>query len=174
MSGELRLSMVGTAEFSHDVLGQDGSPVHRYYLSREWNADRAVVNFIGLNPSTADAGTDDPTIRRCIGFARRWGFGKLAMTNLYPHRATDPRQLQPIPEVVGHINARWLKCAVEESSLIVAAWGAGANPEFAFEVWSQLSAHNPHRTFRCLGRTKDGSPRHPLYLPAITELEPWP
>jgi hypothetical protein len=174
VSGKLRLTMVGTAEFSHDVLGLDGVPVHRYYLSREWDADRAVVNFIGLNPSTADARLDDPTIRRCVGFARRWGFGKLAMTNLYPHRATDPRQLQPIPEAVGVTNAIWLKHAMRESTLIVAAWGAGADPDFALKVWQGLMAFNSHKTFRCLGRTKDGSPRHPLYLPAITELEAWP
>jgi hypothetical protein len=167
--------MIGTAEFSHDVLNE-GVPVHRYFLSREWDQDRAVINFIGLNPSTADALKDDPTIRRCVGFARRWGFGKLVMTNLYPYRATDPHALRftNYPERVGHLNSKWMKKAASESTLIIAAWGFHADTEFSHQVWQAMREFFPHKTFRCLGKTQTGAPRHPLYLRGDTELEEWP
>jgi hypothetical protein len=160
---------VGTAEFS-----DEDPPLYRYRLTREWDADRAVVNFIGLNPSTADALADDPTIRRCVGFAKRWGFGRLVMTNLYPYRATDPRALRMAPEAIGRANARHLKRAADEATLIVAAWGALASPVFAGAVWAELARLFPQGTFGCLGKTQAGAPRHPLYLPSVAKLEPWP
>jgi hypothetical protein len=66
---------------------------YRYALWRTWNALQPGVLFVGLNPSTADATTDDPTIRRCIGFAKRWGYGGITMANVFAYRATDPREM---------------------------------------------------------------------------------
>lgn len=167
------MAVAGTAEFSFDQLDDEGAPLYRYRLTREWDADLAkVVNFIGLNPSTADAMHDDPTIRRCIGFAKSWGCGRLVMTNLYAWRSTTP--LIRFPEDLGKVNARAMERAISESNLVVAAWGIHANPGWALNCWKVLTERYPTKTFRCLGKTKDGAPRHPLYLPRGTELEIWP
>jgi hypothetical protein len=119
-----------------------------------------TVTFVGLNPSTADETTDDPTIRRCMGFARRWGFDRLKMVNLYAYRATDPRHLWLANDPVGPENDHVLSLVFGGSEYVVAAWGAHARPErleqFAdtFDGWQ----------FWALGLTKDGAPRHPLYM----------
>lgn len=167
--------VVGTAEFS-----QDEAMVHRYRLTREWDADRAVVNFVGLNPSTADALVDDPTIRRCIGFARRWGFGKLVMTNLFAYRATDPAELCLAEiDVIGPENDDWLERSASEASLVVAAWGAvggllRSSVPFAHRrsvrVGSLLVGVKP---LHALGFTKAGYPRHPLYMRGDSRPLPW-
>ena len=109
--------MRGGATFSADRR-------YRYRLWREWDRSRAVVAFVMLNPSTADASRDDPTIRRCIGFARAWGFGGVEVANLFALRATDPRHLRGVPDPVGPRNARSLKLALAHASLVVVAWGA--------------------------------------------------
>lgn len=157
--------MVGTAEFSHEE-----GMAYRYRLTREWDADRAVVNFIGLNPSTADAFEDDPTIRRCVGFARRWGFGKLVMTNLFAYRATDPSNLcMADVDIVGPQNDRWLLNATGEATLVVAAWGAvdglyRNSTRFAVRRAAAVQSLLEWVDLHALGFTKAGFPRHPLYL----------
>lgn len=118
--------------------------------------------FVGLNPSTADETTDDPTLRRCIGFARDWGFGQLCMTNLFAWRETDPDRL-PRPGAVGPLNDRHLLRCASRAGEIVAAWGAHpAGNGRAAEVLRLLDGAG--KSLSCLGRTRDGSPRHPLYL----------
>ncbi len=159
----------------------------RYSLTRDVGAgmlDGAVsgegtVTFIGLNPSTADETTDDPTIRRCIRFARDWGYGRLKMVsihfggyavfNLYAYRATDPndlfRAMADGVDVVGPENDHALSLTFGGSDLIVAAWGAGGrDPRLAqfietFKGWQ----------FTALGMTTNGAPRHPLYMRADSQ-----
>lgn len=133
---------------------------YRYELAREIAPLTGVgtVTFIGLNPSTAGETTDDPTVRRCIGFARSWGFALMKMLNIYAYRATDPRELGRVPDPVGPDNFVTIERVVTDSDLVVCAWGVIA-PVAATEVVLDLIAA-PH----CLGITKHGQPRHPLYV----------
>lgn len=152
--------MKKSAELSEDR-------VYRYSLTRTWDELYPAVMFIGLNPSTADEKTDDPTIRRCIRFAQDWGYGGLVMTNLFAYRATDPRELEKVGMKVaagGVVHNAILFELADEAGLIVAAWGAWpVAKDRAHFVISKILAGYP---ICCLGLTKDGSPRHPLYVSA--------
>lgn len=134
---------------------------YRYMLRRTWDATRKSVLFIGLNPSTADAKLNDPTIRRCIGFARDWGYGSMLMGNLFAFRATEPRLLPTVDDPIGPRNNWWLSVLHKQVDLVVAAWGIhGTLLARDLDVLSKLSE------VYCLGLTKAGHPKHPLYLPA--------
>lgn len=135
---------------------------YRYRLTRVWD-DRPPLVFVMLNPSRADAEIDDPTMRRCIGFAERLGFGGMTALNLFAWRTPYPPDLRAVADPVGPDNDMHLMDAMRSGRTIVAAWGvhgalAGRDRMFralAWEVGAPLS---------CLGITKDGHPRHPLYL----------
>lgn len=139
----------------------------RYSLTRDVAplTGEGTCTFVGLNPSTADETQDDPTIRRCIDFTRRWGFARLKMVNLYAYRSTDPYALRHVDDPVGPENNHVLSVVFGGSDLIVAAWGAHADAERVEEVMAR-----PIRPRSCLGLTKNGSPRHPLYLPSTVPL----
>ena len=108
--------------------------VYRYSLTRGFD-DGPACNFLMLNPSTATATEDDPTIRRCIGFAKGWGYGVLYVTNLFALRATDPRELYKHAEPVGPDNDRCILTAATGSQLVVAAWGVhGAHRDRGADV----------------------------------------
>lgn len=156
-------------EYTEKSAFIDLGGLYRYKLSREWAPELPCCMFIGLNPSTADADRDDPTIRRCVGFARRWGYGKLVMCNLFAFRATDPAALFEPEDPVGPENDEWLIDCAERADLIVAAWGArGDIRGRAHEVRTFLPEHVHH-----LGLTKFDQPRHPLYLRADTRPVLW-
>ena len=152
------------------LLSPDGR--YRYWLTRDW-ARGPVATFIMLNPSTADASVDDPTIRRCIGFARAWGMGGLKVVNLYALRSTDPKALWTADDPVGPDNDFHLRDAAGWANRLswplVAAWGANAKPD-RIAVVRRLDGMN---RLTALGVTKDGQPRHPLYLRADATLQPW-
>ena len=132
---------------------------YRYALWREWDDTAPLVLFIALNPSTADHRRDDPTIRRCMGFARDWGFGRLAVANLFAYRTPEPARLRLADAPVGPRNDRWLARLASEASLVLAAWGVHGDYLGRAElVRSRL--HGLH----CLGTTMGGLPRHPLYV----------
>lgn len=133
----------------------------RYSLWRRWDQSPQcqMVAFIGLNPSTADETADDPTIRRCIGFAKSFGFGGLYMLNAYAFRATDPNVMQAAADAVGSDNDRYLNLCSGVSQLVIACWGVHCTAEREREVFSVVG-----KTLWCLGVTKAGRPRHPLYL----------
>ena len=132
--------------------------IFRYWLRRGWNQELPQCTFIGLNPSTADAASDDPTLRRCVGFAKNWGFGSLLLVNLFAMRATYPEMLRQATDPIGPRNYLWLRRAVDESSLVIAAWGNGGN------LLQQQSRLIPKLgNLYCLGTTALGMPRHPLY-----------
>jgi hypothetical protein len=152
-------------------MGKDASAVfsecrrYRYSLTRTWTRRSAKIMFIGLNPSTADENVDDPTVRRCIGFARQWGYGGIILTNLFAFRSTDPAVLKNIPDPIGPDNDQTIIRCYRSSARVVVAWGAhGALQGRDERVLSLLSAP------LCLGVTKSGLPRHPLYLAATTRL----
>lgn len=149
----------------------DTSGRYRYALCRAWSADYPRIAFILLNPSTADEERNDPTIRRCIGFARDWGFGAVEVVNLFAYRATHARELLKVVDPVGEENNRFLMRAVERCSTVVVGWGArgtllGRNRE----VISLLTGSND---VYCLGTTRGGHPRHPLYVKGDTILVPF-
>jgi len=128
-----------------------------------------------LNPSTADGDADDPTIRRCVDFAQRWGFGGIVVVNMFALRSTDPQQLLTHPDPVGRDNTKVLLsvlCA-DEVGPVVAAWGANpaASGDQALVLRRLLEAVQVFP--QCLGVTKEGHPRHPLYVPATTALQPF-
>lgn len=144
---------------------------YRYRLQRQWAAGDHTVLWIMLNPSTADATNDDPTIRRCIAFSKAWGYEGLMVGNLFAWRATDPSEL-----LAGEIrpgeaeNILHLREMAQGSGLIVAGWGAhkAATPAATQAVWKALG-----KNLWCLGHTKSRAPRHPLYVPSATKLEGW-
>jgi hypothetical protein len=141
----------------------------RYSLTREPapQTGEGTVVFIGLNPSTADESRDDPTIRRCIGFARRWGFARLEVLNLFAFRATKPTALLDADDPVGPKNDSTIATVLRAADLVVCAWGAFPNDERSAHVLQLVAV--PH----CLGVTKNGSPRHPLYVRASADPLPW-
>lgn len=139
---------------------------YRYTLWREWIGGTGYAQFIGLNPSTADEVQDDPTIRRCINFAKAWGFSGLCMTNLFAYRATDPRVMKAHREPVGPANDRLLVQIANDARLVVAAWGADGDHMGRAAHVSALLRDAYRINLTCLGTTKQGQPRHPLYLRA--------
>ena len=139
---------------------------YRYALWRRWSEGSSFANFVGLNPSTADATHNDPTIRRCIRFARDWGHDGVIVTNLFAWRATYPTDLRRAKRPIGPDNDAWIKWAVGHSSQTVAAWGNdGLWSDRRESVLPLLSSP------LCLGQTKLGAPRHPLYVRADRTAE---
>jgi hypothetical protein len=127
------------------------------------------VVFVGLNPSTADELQDDPTVRRCVGFTRKWNFGGLILVNLFAYRSTDPVGLLEADDPVGPGNDKYILASARAAKCVVLAWGTkGCLLDRDQHVLSLLpGAH-------CLGVTKDGHPRHPLYLAGNTGVRPFP
>lgn len=143
--------------------------LYRYTLARKWDPASESIAFIGLNPSTATEADDDPTIRRCIDFAQRWGYGGLIMLNLFAFRSTDPDGMKSAAEPVGIENDYWIMAICQNAGATVAAWGVhGEHLNRDRVVVSQFRAKMI--PLKCLGMTKDGLPRHPLYLNKRTEL----
>lgn len=118
--------------------------------------------FVGLNPSTADEIEDDPTIRRCVDYAKRWGYSALCMVNLFAYRATKPTMMKAHATPVGADNDRWLVELAKDAGIIVAAWGVkGTHMQRDKAVMTLLADK-----LSCLGKTKGGHPKHPLYVKA--------
>jgi hypothetical protein len=145
---------------------------YRYWLTRCWDAEARQACFIMLNPSVADASVDDPTIRRCVGFARAWGCGGVRVVNLFAYRATRPGDMRAADDPVGPENDRHLLDAARGCHPVVAAWGVhgGHRNRDGAAAGLLLSAGV---TVQCLGTTRDGRPRHPLYVPADQPLVPF-
>lgn len=152
---------------SSAVLSDCGT--YRYELRRVWDPRLPLAVWIMLNPSVADASQDDPTIRRCVAFAKVWGYGGIIVVNLFALRATDPRELASHPDPVGPDNDKHIVQAATRDGVVVCAWGAHKlTTRRADRVLAVLRAEEI--TPRCLGTTKAGHPRHPLYVPASTPL----
>lgn len=152
-------------DYRHHPCGAEFSPCRtwRYLLWRYWDPDRMPCVFIGLNPSTADETRDDPTIRRCIRFAKDWKYGGLFMLNAYAFRETDPQKMKAAVDPLGPANLETLQRIGRRVPLVVAAWGVHCQPGHAVRIFEALN-----RDVHCLGKTKSGAPKHPLYLRADT------
>lgn len=158
---------------------------YRYWLTRIWNDAKPMMCVIGLNPSTADENADDPTIRKCKGFADRLGFGGLLMLNVGALRATNPRQWLKAPHPFGEENTvAHIREYIAQNSvcsfpgdqsprkgvtLIVAAWGR--NCAKGAPLSRSLAIAHSLNNLKCWGKNADGTPRHPLMLPYSTQLE---
>lgn len=154
------------------VLSECGR--YRYRLTREiapplGAQDTHVVTFVMLNPSTADATVDDPTIRRCLGFARDWGYHRLEVVNLYGLRATNPKALRRVADPVGPENDHHIAAVAASADLVVGAWGVHATDDQRVREVMRIIG----RPIHALGVTKAGAPRHPRLLRRDAELRPW-
>ena len=141
---------------------------YRYHLWRRFG-EGGTVAFVMLNPSTADATADDPTIRKCIGFAKRWGYGRVDVVNLFAWRATNPKELPNVLEPVGAKNNSHIFAVCRCADLVVFAWGSD---KFARQRARQVRAllANVGTPTKALRLSKDGNPWHPLYVPYVEPL----
>ena len=163
--------------FGGAIISDDG--LYRYRLWRELRpgAPERIMTFIMLNPSIADASVDDPTIRRCMGFARREGCTRLDVVNLFAFRATKPSRLLEVGWPTGPENAIHIEGAIMVSHLVVAAWGAWWDNQSPnrrpLRTRVEDIAEHHGKTLYCLGETKKGAPRHPLYAPNTSPIVKW-
>lgn len=143
---------------------------YRYLLRRTWDAKRPRLLYIMLNPSTADADIDDPTIRSCIRLAKGIDYGSFEVVNLFAFRATDPAELAKASDPIGPANTGTIDRAVGRCDIVVCAWGAHPMAERR-----SIAIRNNLRSWRpaifCFGKTKSGAPKHPLYIKSGTPLE---
>lgn len=146
----------------------DPTGLYRYLLWREWDRSAPKVGFVMLNPSQADAVADDPTIRRCVGFARLWGYGAVEIVNLFAYRTPHPKLLSQVRDPVGMENDDYLRSLSQRVDRIVIAWGNwGSLQRRDRAVLQLLTSSTP---LYCFGYTKQQQPRHPLYLRSGEEL----
>lgn len=142
--------------------------LYRYELRRIWQPKSQLVCWVMLNPSTADANVDDPTIRRCMGYTALWGCGGIIVVNLFGLRATKAKELYKVDDPIGPDNYHYIFRASWETGLTIAAWGIrGKYLKQDEKVLAQLT--NAHY----LTLTKTGSPGHPLYLRKDLKPIPW-
>lgn len=170
------LGMFGTRE----NRGATFSPcsAYRYRLWRIWDQHLPLCAFVMLNPSTADAEQDDPTIRRCLGFARRWGYGGLFVVNLFAFRATKPIDLRAAVQPIGQENDQHLHGTAKTCARIVVAWGTSCRwrgmPSRDRVVLVTLRGPRPNsEPIMCLGKTARGFPKHPIYVKGGTKPTPY-
>ena len=150
----------------------DPSGHYRYSLTRQWQPSCPWLTIIMLNPSQADATVDDPTLRRCQGLAKSWGFGAIEVVNLFAYRTAYPRCLKQASDPVGPDNDRTLLAAAAQAHQILLAWGNwGGLRQRDRAVLALLAPYQDKWT--CLGRNRTGHPRHPLYVPRGISLQPW-
>ena len=139
---------------------------YRYSLWRRWG-DGDYAMFFGLNPSTADETADDPTIRRCVAFAKAWGYGALCMTNLFAYRATNPDDMLSQADPIGPLNDRHIRESADRAGIVVAAWGSHGSHMGRGRCVREMLPR-----LHILRLTKGGQPGHPLYLPSrLTPME---
>lgn len=139
----------------------------RYELWRTWKPGAPYCMFIGLNPSTADETLNDPTVTRCINFAKGWGMGALCMTNIFAWRDTEPADMKKAQDPVGPENNETLMRIARSAGIIICAWGVhGAHMDRQNKVLDMMQGK---AELWCLGKTKAGHPKHPLYLRSDTQ-----
>ena len=141
---------------------------YRYTLHRTWDERKGVCLFLMLNPSTADENVLDATITRCLKFAGKWGYGGLAVGNLFSLRSTDSDGLLKVVDPVGPDNDLALHELVMGADQIIAAWGTFSKLKHILKprikaVKDILDFHGKCDKIHALQINKNGSPRHPLY-----------
>jgi hypothetical protein len=170
-------SIVGQAGFAFDAEEPRAAVIsacglYRYTLTRRWDGLGGLINWIMLNPSTADASLDDPTIRRCVGFSKGWGYGAMVVTNLFAYRSTDPKAMKAAGDPVGPENDSYVMEWARASARVVLAYGAhGGHRARDREVIRALDAAGVE--LFALGTTAAGHPVHPLYQPGAAVPVPY-
>jgi hypothetical protein len=147
--------------------------LYRYTLTRVWDPGGARALFIMLNPSTATEVQNDPTVERCERRARTLGFGAFRVLNIFAWRATDPRDMRAAPDPVGPENDRAIVDSLDWADRVICAWGThgkhlGRGPEVE-RLLREAGARPYH-----LGLSKEGHPKHPLYIGYTVQPVPWP
>lgn len=143
---------------------------YRYLLRRSWDHDKPRALFVMLNPSTADAEVDDATIRSCTRLSKGWGYGSFEVINLFGLRATDPAELEKAADPIGPKNADVGDNAINRCDVVICAWGAHPMAaKRARDMVSWVRGWKP--AAYCLGTTKSGAPKHPLYIKSGTPLQ---
>lgn len=166
-------------------ISEDG--LYRWNLTRDWRDETLALGqgvtsppsgslcWVMLNPSTADASDDDPTIRRCISFSQREGYGALEVVNLFAWRATKPAELMHAADPIGWWNDGAIMFALGRASRVVCAWGSSASKVGSCRTVQIPAWAREHDVpVSCLGTTKNGWPRHPLYVRADQPFEEYP
>lgn len=160
----------GTATLSSDRL-------YRYALTRRWGDDPRYVLWVMLNPSSADADTDDPTIRRCRGLSAEHGYDALAVVNLFAVRSSNPARLAAYRDPVGPDNDAHIIRQAANAELVICAWGAmplaRARAREVLRLLADVDSEVGRVDLRCCGITRSGAPKHPLYLRAGTPFTPF-
>jgi hypothetical protein len=157
--------MISSAILSPDHL-------YRYELIRVWDESLPRINWVMLNPSTADASKDDATIRRVINFSRAWGAGQIRVYNLFAFRATQPSELKKAPDPIGPDNDYYLSGIPQHSgSRVIFAWGShgGHFPERVLQIQKRFDCSQ----VKVMGWTANDQPLHPLRLAKTTTLREW-
>lgn len=150
----------------------DATGQYRYWLQRQWQPEGRAIALIMLNPSRADHRQDDPTLRRCISLAQHWQFGRLTVVNLFAYCTASPKVLKTVAAPIGSDNDAHILEACQSADCIVLAWGNWGSLHQRDQAVLRLL--NPFRDrLNCLGLNRTGQPRHPLYLPRHTPLQPW-
>jgi hypothetical protein len=149
----------------------DGTGSYRYSLYREWQANAPRLAFVMLNPSTADAQRNDATIRRCLGFAHRWGYGALEVVNLFAYRTPKPDVLRTVEHPVGTDNDRYLIAAATRADCLVIGWGNWGRLQGRDRI--VLTLLSQQADLYCLGINQSGQPKHPLYVKNALDLIPY-
>lgn len=152
------------------ILSGEVIPAYRYWLLRSWLRTGPRVLWVMLNPSTADASIDDPTIKRVVSFSTSWGFGSSAVVNLFALRATKPEQIYQSVDPIGPMNTAHIIAALLQADMVVAAWGAHGPFAARDKAVMRLLDRFWRKPVHCLGTTKDGCPLHPLYVKGDREL----
>jgi hypothetical protein len=158
----------GGAEFS--ACGH-----YRWWLWRRWDPGLPRLVFVGLNPSRADGRREDPTLRRLLAYARRWGFGQLEVLNLFARVAAQPAALRRLEDPVGEENNRWITRAVAlpaGASVLWLGWGNGGAWR-GRDQWLMQWLQQQQCSSYALSRTAKGQPRHPLYCSSRLILQPY-
>ena len=144
----------------HAIISKDNK--YRYQLSRIWDDEKPKVLFIMLNPSTADADVDDPTIRRVVNFAKSWVYGGVFVGNLYAFRSTNPKSLRYTDNPIGTDNIQHIQSLIGLVERVIYAWGnKKKEPDWLYSL-----VDSPY----CIDVSKKGISKHPLYLKS--ELKP--
>lgn len=171
-TGPRGLSTFSEAAYSPDMK-------YRYLLYRSWSDEipRKRVCFVMLNPSTATESENDPTIRKCVKYADRWGYGGLSIVNLFALRSTDPARLYTHADPVGERNLHMIETSAAWDKEVILAWGAHGSlkakhrvDSFGVQVADMLRPYSP----KCLAVTSKGHPGHPLYLKDSLDPIPFP
>lgn len=147
----------------------DETKKYRYVLTRQWGNNKNFVNFVLLNPSTADENLDDPTIKACIRFANNWGYDGIWVTNLFAFRATKPHDLIQCSSPVGNQNNKYLEKYSKKSKMVIIAWGNHGN--FLNRDKEVIKILSKIKNLYCIDITTKGNPKHLLYINRNTKYK---